>query len=136
MASSTSIDPPPQQVSVRKLLSTTFPCIFNYTPVMSTPLQGTGMLLRSQKSHPQNNSIKRWDWREVGSALLIGTIALLKEVHKRPLIFLSCKRGEEGEEEEERGVPVCECEYMHTLAKVHVCKRKTTLDVNLGFYLA
>lgn len=102
---------------------------------MSTHLQGTGMLLRSQKSHPQNNSIKRWYWREVGSALLIGTISLLKEVHKRPLIFPSCKRGEEGEEEEERGVPVCECEYTHTLAKVHVCKQKTTLDVSLGFYL-
>lgn len=96
------------------------------------------MLLHSQKSHPQNNSIKRWDWRETGSALLIGTIALIKEVHKRPLIFPSCKRGEEGEEEDEekRGVSVCECEYMHTLAKVHMCKQKTTLDVSLSFYLA
>lgn len=70
---------------------------------MSTHLQGTGMLLHSQKSHPQDNSIKRWDWREVGSALSVGTIALIKEVHKRPLIFPSCKRGEEREEEERGG---------------------------------
>lgn len=63
---------------------------------------------------------------------------LIKEVHKRPLIFPSCKRGEEGEEEaeEKRGVSVCECEYMHTLAKVHMCKQKTTLDVSLSFYFA
>lgn len=39
----------------------------------------------------------------VGSALLIGTIALIKKVHKGPLIFPSCKRGEEGEEEEREG---------------------------------
>lgn len=69
------------------------------------------------------------------SALLIGTIALIKEVHKRPLIFPSCKGGR-GRGGGERGMPVCECEYTYTVAKVHVCKQKTTLDVSLGFYLA
>lgn len=33
-------------------------------------------------------------------------------------------------------MPVCECQYTHTLTKVHVCKQKTTLDVSFGFYLA